>query len=139
MNQMQWVIKPFQKLSLAELYEILQLRNKVFIVEQNCPYQDVDGKDQSALHLMGWKDDFLVAYARVYSSETDHGMMHIGRVLTHVDYRQCGYGRTLMQKCIEHCFSQTGVERIQISAQTYLIAFLFFFGFYRLWRSVSRR
>ncbi|MCH5597258.1 GNAT family N-acetyltransferase [Niabella ginsengisoli] len=77
----EWICKPFEALSLHELYTILELRSEVFVVEQHCYYQDVDGKDQKSYHLMGWQHGVLMAYARLLPPGVSYAEQSIGRVV----------------------------------------------------------
>jgi ElaA protein len=91
--EIQWKIKRFEALSVAELYSVLQLRSEVFVVEQNCVYQDIDGKDVKALHLIGEYDAKIVAYARLFKSGDYFENASIGRVVIAANYREacdCG-------------------------------------------------
>ena len=90
--RMQWVIKQFSELTPQELYQILQLRNEVFVVEQNCPYQDCDNKDFQSYHLMGWNDNKLIAYTRLVPPGTSYNEPSIGRVVTSPSVRRTGVG-----------------------------------------------
>ncbi|MBL0355539.1 MAG: GNAT family N-acetyltransferase [Chitinophagaceae bacterium] len=131
--QLNWIYKPFNELTAAELYAILQLRNEVFVVEQNCVYQDADNKDQPAYHLCGWDGDTLVAHCRILPtgiSYDDHPS--IGRVVTSPQYRKGGYGRQLMQLGIEKTIGQFGDPVIIIGAQLYLQAFYESLGFVQI-------
>lgn len=122
-------IKTFQELSTTELYKILQLRNEVFIVEQNCPYQDLDDKDLKALHIIGTKEDNIVAYTRIFKSGDSMKQASIGRVVVKQNERKYGYGQDIMKisiEAIEKYFKET---YIQLSAQTYLKKFYNSFGF----------
>ena len=130
MQQLGWVCKSFADLSSYELYEVIKLRNEVFVVEQNCVFQDADDKDQKCYHLIGHKGNKLVAYARLVPVGVSYeGIMSIGRVITSPDYRRGGAGRALMQKAIEQCFLLFGVGDIKIGAQLYLKHFYESFGF----------
>ena len=126
---MNWIIKRFDELSLDELYNILQLRTEVFIVEQNCVYQDPDGKDQSAWHLMAIEDDKLVAYTRILPPGVAYNDPAIGRVVTSSSKRRSGLGRELMRRSIEACEKLFGNASITLSAQVYLKSFYESFGF----------
>jgi ElaA protein len=97
---MSWNIKTFEQLSAQELYSILQIRNAVFIVEQNCAYQDVDNKDLAALHLFYTKDNSIVAYCRVLPAGLSYPEISIGRVLTVKSVRKQGLGKVLMEHTI---------------------------------------
>jgi len=118
-----WIIKKFDELTLDELYNILQLRNEVFIVEQNCVYKDPDGKDQSAWHLMAIEDDKLVAYTRILPPGASYKDPAIGRVVTSSSKRRSGLGRELMKRSIEACEKLFGKISITLSAQVYLKRF----------------
>ncbi|MBK6383415.1 MAG: GNAT family N-acetyltransferase [Chitinophagaceae bacterium] len=125
-----WFCKKFDELSPYELYAILQLRNEVFVVEQNCPYQDADNKDQSSWHLMGWLDDKLVAYTRLLPLGVAYPEMpSIGRVVTSPSVRRSGIGKKLMEKSIEELYKLFGNTPIKIGAQLYLLKFYTSLGF----------
>jgi len=126
---MNWNYKPYNELTIAELYAILQLRNAVFIVEQNCPYQDLDDKDQQSWHLMGWEGDKLVAYTRIIPPGVSYDEASIGRVVTATGSRKTGAGRELMQLSIQYCFEQFNTRQIRIGAQAYLQQFYESLGF----------
>lgn len=126
---MQWTLKKYQELSLDELYAILQLRNEVFIIEQQCPYQDMDDKDKHSWHFMGWQDGQLLAYTRLLPAGVAFDEPSIGRVVTSPSIRRSGIGRILMQKSIEHCHQLFGHTPIQIGAQRYLESFYQSLGF----------
>ena len=123
------VAKSFDNLSPSELYAILRLRNEVFVVEQNCPYQDADNKDLQCQHLMILKDNELMAYARLVPPGISYNQMSIGRVVTSPKARGTGVGRILMNTAIEHCRQLFGNGSIQIGAQAYLIKFYGSLGF----------
>jgi ElaA protein len=124
-----WVLKPFGELIPAELYAILQLRIEVFVVEQNCVFQDADNKDQGAWHFMGWKENELVAYTRLIPSGKAYEQASIGRVVTAPSVRGTGAGRELMIRSIEELYGLFGVQPIKIGAQLYLKKFYQSFGF----------
>lgn len=124
-----WILKKFEELSLRELYAILQLRNEVFVVEQNCVYPDLDNKDQAAHHLMGWKNDTLIAYTRIIPPGAAHTEPSIGRVVTSPSARGEGIGRQLMEHSIEHIYTIYGKTPIRIGAQVYLKKFYTSLGF----------
>src|SRR5687767_10939640 len=96
-----WKCKSFSELSSHELYEIIRLRNEVFVVEQSCVFQDADNKDQKSFHLMGWLDSHLAAYARLVPKGISYPYMSIGRVITSPQQRRSGIGKSLMNKAIE--------------------------------------
>ncbi len=116
-------IKKFGELSLAELYYILQLRSEVFVVEQDCVYQDIDGKDQEALHILGYKNEEIVAYTRCFRPGYYFEQASIGRVVVKESERKFGYGHEIMKasaKAIEEHYHTT---HIKLSAQQYLTKF----------------
>ena len=121
----------FYQLSLDQLYELMALRQAVFVVEQDCPYLDADGKDQAAYHLLGYNDQgVLVAYTRLLapgSSYADHAA--IGRVVTRASERRTGLGRLLMLESISMVRKLFNSPDIKISAQSYLIKFYESLGF----------
>lgn len=120
---MTFQVKTFNDLTKDELYKILQLRSEVFVVEQDCVYQDIDFKDQKALHVIGIKNDKIIAYTRLFKPGAYFKNSSIGRVLVDEKERQYGYGHDLMKVSIEaikHYFNET---KITISAQKYLIKF----------------
>jgi len=118
-----WKIKRFEELSTRELYDLLQLRSEVFVVEQNCVYQDLDGKDEKALHLFAVHNGITVAHARLFKPNDYFDQASIGRVVVKKRYREKKLGHVLMKeaiKGIETYFNQT---KITISAQLYLKKF----------------
>lgn len=123
-------IKDYDSLTTTELYEIMSLRQEVFIVEQDCPYQDADGKDQKCHHVMGWVEGRLHTYARLVPKGISYSdYISIGRVITSTDLRRKGYGKPLMQKSIEAIKQLFPGEDIKISAQVYAIPFYSALGF----------
>lgn len=127
--QLTWVFKKFDDLSAAELYAIMQLRNEVFVVEQNCVYQDADGKDRASWHLAGWDGETLVAYTRIIPPGISYQEASIGRVVTSPRYRGTGAGKDLMEQSISKVFSQFNCTEIKIGAQLYLTRFYQSLGF----------
>lgn len=126
---MEFKLKSFEDLTVKELYNILQLRSEVFVVEQNCAYQDLDGLDQDSLHLMGVSDSGLISYARLLKPGMSYDEAAIGRVVTALDQRENGHGRSLMLKAIEECCRVFHSQQIIISAQQYLEKFYSSLGF----------
>ncbi|MFT7250173.1 MAG: ElaA protein [Psychromonas sp.] len=126
-----WELKKFNQLSNEELYELIALRSQVFVVEQNCVYQDLDFKDQEAFHLLGKNEGRkLIAYTRLFDiNQYYEGYLAIGRVITHQDFRKYGYGIELMKKSIELCHTTFGQIEIKIGAQKYLCKFYSLLGF----------
>jgi ElaA protein len=120
--------KTFDELSKAELYELLSMRNDVFIVEQECPYQDIDFKDQKAIHVLGKINNDIVAYARLFMPGDYLEEASIGRVMVKKKFRQFKYGQVLMRNAIE-TLKNLGVKIIDISAQVYLLKFYQDLGF----------
>lgn len=129
MVDVKWEIKAFNELSLEELYSLLALRSEVFVVEQNCVYQDVDYKDSEAFHLMGTIDNQIVAYARIFSAGKYFENASIGRVLVKENYRIQKIGHELMREAIVAVKMKFGTARITISAQSYLEKFYEQHGF----------
>ncbi len=127
--QLTWILKRFAELSAAELYAIMQLRNEVFVVEQNCVYQDADDKDQASLHFCGFDGSKLVAYTRLIPPGISYPEASIGRVVSSPAYRNTGAGRTLMKKSIELTFRTFNCSNIRIGAQVYLTQFYSSLGF----------
>ena len=117
---MNWVFKTFNQLSTEELYSILRLRAEVFIVEQNCAYQDLDNKDMKSDHLLGWDGDMLAAYTRILPPGISFEEASIGRVVTSSCKRGAGYGRQLMEESVTRLYSLYGNVPIRIGAQLYL-------------------
>ena len=125
-----WTLKKFSDLTPNELYAILRLRSEVFVVEQNCVFQDMDNKDHKSHHLMGWQDGVLVAYTRLVPEGVSYKEFpSIGRVVTSSIVRKNGTGKLLMQKSIEELVRLYGQTPIRIGAQLYLKKFYSSFGF----------
>ena len=127
--QLTWILKEFAALSPTELYAIIRLRNEVFVIEQNCIYQDADNKDQLSLHLCGWAGNELVAYTRLIPPGLAYPECAIGRVVTAAAHRKTGFGRELMQVSIEKAFEAFNTDTIKIGAQVYLKKFYQSLGF----------
>ena len=126
-----WVLKKFDDLTPHELYAILQLRNEVFAVEQNCVYPDMDNRDQPSYHLMGWQNEKLIAFARIIPPGLIYTEPSIGRVVTSPSVRKTGIGRDLMDKSIEQTYNLYGKTPIKIGAQLYLQKFYSSLGFHQ--------
>ena len=127
---MEFLLKPFSELSTLELYQILQLRSEVFVIEQEILYQDMDNKDLSSHHLMGYQNGELVAYARLLPEGISYqGYCSIGRVCTKISVRTCGYGKMLMNQAIANCKTLFPAHTIKISGQSYLLRFYTELGF----------
>ena len=127
--QLDWKFTSFDELSVAELYAIMQLRNEVFVVEQNCVYQDADNKDFKSFHLTGWKGTKLVAYCRILPPGLSYPEASIGRVVSSPACRNTGYGLKLMKLAIAKTLEQFNCNKITISAQLYLKRFYNSLGF----------
>lgn len=124
-----FITKKFNELSIHELYQLLQLRSEVFVVEQDCVYQDIDGKDEKALHVLGLKEGKIIAYVRLFNAGDYAKEAAIGRVVVQQKQRKYGYGREVMNFAIlalEEAFNTTTIE---ISAQVYLDKFYTSLGF----------
>lgn len=124
-NEIMTVIQKFDRLTTRELYEILKVRSAVFVVEQNCPYQDLDDIDFKSTHITIFCDKEIVAYSRVFKSD-DSDLWHIGRVLT--TQRNKHYGLQIMRTSIEVA-ERLGAKTIEIEAQCYAIPFYEKVGF----------
>ncbi len=122
-------VKAFSELTPQELYDILQLRAAIFVVEQACVYQDLDGKDAEALHVQGTVKGQLVAYTRVLAPGAGFEDASIGRVAVHQDARGKGYGREIMAVSLAAVSQYFKTSQITLSAQSYLIKFYREMGF----------
>ena len=111
------------------MYQILQLRAEVFVVEQDCVYQDVDGKDQKSLHIFGIKNQQIVAYTRIFKPGDYFKNASIGRVVVVASERKYGFGNALMETSIGAIKNYFKVDQITISAQVYLKKFYESHGF----------
>ena len=129
---LQWKIKRFETLSVSELYRLLQLRSEVFVVEQNCVYQDIDGKDEKALHLIGEDNGEIVAYARLFKPHDYFEEASIGRVVVRETSRAQKLGHILMREAIQVIETHFEVTEITISAQLYLKHFYESHGFVQI-------
>ena len=123
-----WCIKKFNELSTAEFHDIIQLRLAVFVVEQDCVYQDLDGKDRTALHIIGRnEEDAIVATARILHENSKKVI--IGRVVVEKKFRKYGLGKELMKQSISDIIRLYGNIQINIAAQKYLLNFYSSLGF----------
>ena len=122
-------IKTFQELTTKELYDLIQLRVDVFCVEQNCVYQDLDGKDEKAIHVIGKKNHKIIAYARVFKPGDYFKEASIGRVVVSKDERQHKYGYDIMKASIKTVKDYFNETTIKLSAQIYLRKFYNNLGF----------
>ena len=126
---MELKIVTFEELSIHELYKVLQLRSEVFVVEQDCVYQDIDGKDQKALHVLGFEGEILVAYTRIFAPGIYFEAAAIGRVIVKEGYRRKNYGHVILEASITSIEDRFKSNKIKLSAQTYLIKFYESHGF----------
>lgn len=124
--------KQFSEFNTQQLYDMLQLRSEVFVVEQDCVYQDIDGKDQKALHILGYKDDRLVAYTRIFKPGDYFIEASIGRVVVDKNERKHKYGYDIMKASIDAVKTYYNTETILISAQVYLKRFYNSLGFFEI-------
>ncbi|MDD7885975.1 GNAT family N-acetyltransferase [Flavivirga sp. 57AJ16] len=122
-------VKTFEELTKQELYHLLQLRSEVFVVEQDCVYQDIDGKDQKALHVLGFKKAELVAYTRIFKPGDYFKEPSIGRVVVVKKERAYKYGYDIMKASIKAITERFNTSLIKISAQVYLTKFYTNLGF----------
>lgn len=128
-QSIKWACKPFYELCPDELYAILQLRNEVFVVEQNCVFQDADNRDQQSWHVMGWIGNILAGYTRLVPPGISYEEASIGRVVSIPKMRKTGIGKKLMIKSIQLSYELWGKQPIRIGAQLYLKHFYESFGF----------
>ncbi len=129
MNNIVWKIKRFNELSTSELYEIIKARINVFVVEQNCPYPDLDDYDKKALHLWAEQNGEVLAYCRIFDKNIKYNETSIGRVLTSEKGRGKKLGKTLLSFAVKIIEMRFQTAQIRISAQDYLIKFYSDFGF----------
>lgn len=122
-------VKKFDQLTINELYDLLQLRSQVFVVEQDCVYQDIDAKDQKALHVLGFKNNKIVAYTRIFKPGNYFNEASIGRVVVADNERKFKYGYKIMEASINAIYTYFNTSTILISAQTYLRKFYNNLGF----------
>ena len=126
---MEITVKSFEELSINELHDLLKLRSEIFVVEQNCVYLDIDGKDQKALHVMGTIGNARVAYTRCFPPGEYFEEAAIGRVSVNQAHRSGGYGHQIMKASMQAIDKKFKTKTIKLSAQTYLIPFYESHGF----------
>lgn len=124
-----FITKTFQELTNKELYQLLQLRSEVFVVEQNCVFLDLDDKDEASYHVLGFYNNKLVACTRLVPKEVIYDVASIGRVVTHPSVRKLGFGKLLMEYSISEVHQKLNAKEIVIGAQLYLHQFYSSFGF----------
>lgn len=126
---MEVTVKTFDQLDIYELHDLLKLRSDVFVVEQDCVYPDIDGKDQKALHVIGKKEGRVVAYTRCFPPGYYFDEAAIGRVAVAMNERKYGYGYNIMNASITAVETHYNTKDIKVSAQTYLKKFYNNLGF----------
>ena len=126
------VTKTFCELNNQELYQILRLRSEVFVVEQDCVYQDLDNKDQISIHIFQKKKNVIVAYTRIFKSGDYYKNASIGRVVVLKKYRGKELGKKIMIYSIEYIKNKLKENKIELSAQKYLDKFYKDLGFYKI-------
>lgn len=124
-----WKIKTFSELTTPELYEIIKARVNVFVVEQDCPYPDLDDNDQKAIHLWAENNGEVLAYCRIFDKGIKYPETSIGRVVTTENGRGTGLGKQLIKYALEIIENRLGTSEVRISAQDYLLKFYSDFGF----------
>ena len=130
-NKSDFIWHNFDTISKEELYDVLSLRQRVFIIEQDCLYEDLDYSDQDASHLLLYKDNKLIGYSRVFPPGIKYDAASIGRIVTDSDYREKGYGRSITQESIRFLRNNFPGSDITISAQYRLVNFYEDLGFKR--------
>ena len=126
---MEWKLKKFDDLTSDELYGILKLRSEVFVVEQDCVYQDLDDKDQLSYHLFLENDGETVAVSRIIPENVSYEEMSIGRVVVKENFRGQGLSKIMMKKAIDFIVDDLGKSEIRLSGQDYLVDFYEDLGF----------
>ncbi|WP_417900430.1 GNAT family N-acetyltransferase [Bacillus haimaensis] len=126
---MGWKLKRFNELTNQELYEILKERTSVFVVEQNCPYPEVDGKDPQSYHLFKEENGEIISYLRVLPAGVSYKEASIGRVLVKKEYRGQGLAEELLRRGIDFIHVELKEDTVKIQAQDYLRKFYGSFGF----------
>ena len=125
----EWKLAAFDALSVRELHDVLQVRSEVFVVEQNCVFQDIDGADDQAMHVLGIQNNQLVAYARCFPAGVKFAEASIGRVITSGAARGQGLGHTLIARALSSVRTLWGPQPIRIGAQTRLKSYYGQHGF----------
>ncbi|ORX84576.1 acyl-CoA N-acyltransferase [Anaeromyces robustus] len=119
---MDLIIKKFDELTNKELYELLKIRQEIFVVEQNCPYMDIDGLDYQSIHIFNWNEkDRISSYLRVFMRDSENKVAQIGRVVT-LEHGK-GLGGKILHKRVEVAIQQLHAKKIYLEAQTYAIGF----------------
>ena len=118
--KIEWVKKKWSDISLEELYSVLRLRSEVFVVEQDCVYQDIDNKDQIAIHLLGYINKELIAYSRLFNEGDYFKETSFGRAIIKKENRGQGYGDELIKESLKTIKNYYGNKKVKISAQAHL-------------------
>jgi len=129
MSNIIWKIKTFDEFTVPELYAVIKARVDVFVVEQNCPYPDLDGYDQKAIHLWAEENSEILAYCRIFDKGIKYNEASIGRVLTTEKARGKKLGKQLIAYAVQAIENRFRTSEIRISAQDYLLRFYGGFGF----------
>ena len=129
MNSTVWKIKTFDEFTVPELYAVLKARIDVFVIEQNCPYPDLDNYDQKAVHIWAEENGDVLAYCRIFDKGIKYDETSIGRVLTTEKARGKSLGKQLIQYAVETIENRFHTAEVRISAQDYLLRFYSGFGF----------
>lgn len=128
--QVNWTFKHFKELTLSEFHDIIALRINVFVVEQVCPYEELDGKDKKSYHAIGRDGSGeVIATARILPPNVSYPQISIGRVVVHKDFRKMNIGHDLMNQVMAFIIEEFGPKDIKISAQKYLLEFYESHGF----------
>lgn len=131
-DNIEFVLKRFDELTLRELYEILRLRGEVFVVEQDCAYQDLDRKDYDSYQLFVRDGDNIIAALRILKENTAYPEMAVGRLIVDKDYMGCGLSRNLMERAMDFILNDLDKNAIRLSGQAYLCEFYKSLGFKRV-------
>ena len=121
--KIEWVKKKWSEVSLEELYSVLRLRSEIFVVEQDCVYQDIDNKDQIAIHLLGYINKELIAYSRLFNEGDYFKETSFGRAIIKKEKRGQGYGDELVKESLKTIKNYYGNKKVKISAQAHLKTF----------------
>lgn len=129
MNRFKTEILHYSALNKDEFHDMIALRMAVFVVEQNCPYQELDGKDKDAFHVLMTDNEQIIGTTRILKPGTVYAEPAIGRVVSHPDYRNKGVGHQLMEKAMDFLEKEFGERAARLSAQTHLVGFYKHHGF----------
>jgi ElaA protein len=122
-------IKHYSELSKDEFHDLIALRIQVFVVEQDCPYQELDGLDKDAYHLIAIENNQIIGTLRILKPHVSYEEMAIGRVVSHPEHRDKKLGYQIMKEALAFIKDQMNEDRIRLSAQTHLCKFYRTFGF----------